>query len=145
MSDINYYTLYSEKNSIIQENGGLLVSSYDFYRDLFPIGSFERRGHYDDERPNGVFIILDDSGVSRYMLTDELSLALGDTFSIMSPVSYFGRERNGRNARELYSFTIDLDGVGLTELENLLYQFSTKFTLKPTYLKQRNLVRLEKR
>lgn len=137
MSDTNYYALYHAKNSLIQDNGGVLVSPYDFYRDLFPIGSFERKEHYEDNRPNGVFIILDDSGARRYMLTDELSelsIALGDNFSIMSPVSYFGRERSGRNARELYSFTIDLDGVGVTELKNLLYQFSTKFTLKPTYL-----------
>ena len=41
-------SLYHEKNSVIVENGGVLTSPYDFYRELFPVGSFERKGHYED-------------------------------------------------------------------------------------------------
>lgn len=137
LSDIDYYSLYNEKNSIIENYGGVLTSPFEFYRYLFPVGSFERKGCYEDNRPNGVFLTLDGEKAFKHILTDELSelsSALGDTFSIMSPVSYYGRNRNGRNASELYAFTVDLDGVGIRELKNLLHQFSHKVLLTPTFL-----------
>lgn len=131
-------SLYHEKNSVIVENGGVLTSPYDFYRELFPVGSFERKGHYEDARPNGIIVTVADDGKSwRTTLTDELSelsSVFTDNFSIIAPVSYSGRERTGRNARFLYAFTVDLDGVGINELKTLFYQFSTKFTLAPTYV-----------
>lgn len=137
VSDVDY-TLYHEKNALIASSGGVLTASQDFYRDLFPVGSFERKGHFEDNRPNGIFVnIHSDGSVSRYTLTDELSelpIAQSSDFSIISPVSYSGKARSGNNARFLYAFTVDLDGVGLHELKNLLYQFSTKVTIPPTYL-----------
>lgn len=129
--------LYALKNEMITEYGGELTTSYNFYRDIFPIGSFERKEHYEDKRPNGIFIVIKENGVIRHQLTDEL-LELSEIsksdFAVMSPVGYYGKERNGRNASELYAFTVDLDAVGVDELRNLLYQFSTKYTLTPTYL-----------
>lgn len=136
--DIAYYSLYHKKNAYISENGGVLTAPLDFYRDLFPVGSFERKGHREDNRPNGIFVNLhSDGSVERHTLTDELSelpLALNSEFSIISPVSYYGNARSGKNARQLYAFTVDLDGVGMSELTNLMYQFSTKLTVAPTYL-----------
>jgi hypothetical protein len=79
--------------------------------------------------------------VRRYMLTDDLdgihscgrgelgelenlvdrSIAMNTTMFV-APVSYFGKERYARNARFLHAFTVDLDGVGVEQLRNLLKQ-----------------------
>ena len=99
VSDVDY-TLYHEKNALIASSGGVLTASQDFYRDLFPVGSFERKGHFEDNRPNGIFVnIHSDGSVSRYTLTDELSelpIAQSSDFSIISPVSYSGRSEERR-------------------------------------------------
>ncbi len=34
----------------------------------------------------------------------------GKNFVVSSPITYVGRNRNGKNARYLYAFTVDLDG-----------------------------------
>lgn len=41
-------------------------------------------------------------------------------FAIMSPVTYVGRTSSYKNARYLYAFAIDLDGVGVKEVGYLL-------------------------
>ena len=38
----------------------------------------------------------------------------------MSPVTYVGRTNSYRNARYLYAFAIDLDGVSIHEVRALL-------------------------
>ena len=30
------------------------VDPHTFYREIFPVGSFERKGHYEDGKGNGV-------------------------------------------------------------------------------------------
>ena len=42
----------------------------------------------------------------------------------MSPISYFGRKRNGKNARYLYAMVFDLDGVGMPQLRDTLHQMN---------------------
>lgn len=79
--------------------------------------------------------------VHRYMLTDDLdglhsgedgelgelevlvdrSIAKNTTMFV-APVSYFGKARLAKNARFLHAFTVDLDGVGVEQLKNLLKQ-----------------------
>ena len=103
------------------------VMPFEFYREIFPVGSFERKGHFEDEKGNGIAVtvppkaagialeIQEEGKAKRYTITDELSelSEVYDTdFTIMSPLSYFGRRRCGKNARYLYALVFDLDGVG---------------------------------
>ena len=96
--------LYLEKN---QHMSGLYpeVSPREFYREIFPEGSFERKGIYDDHKGNGIGLIIEKGGKTRrYTLTDELDNLdelCSAEFSIMSPISYFGRNRSAKNARYL--------------------------------------------
>ena len=74
------------------------------------MGSFERKGHYEDEKGNGIAItvpkaagialeVKDGGKAKHYTITDELSelSEVFDTdFTIMSPLSYFGRRRCGK-------------------------------------------------
>lgn len=135
--NVDLCALYEQKNAELAARGGVLTSALDFYRDIFPVGSFERCGHLEDNKPNGVFLIINEKGAIRRILTDEhseLDDALGDKFSVMSPVSYFGRSRKGYYASELYAFTVDLDGVGMSQLGNLIHQCHHKLLPMPTYI-----------
>ena len=107
--------LYREKNEHLEK---FLepVTPFEFYREIFPVGSFERKGHFEDEKGNGIAVtvppkaagialeIQEEGKAKRYTITDELSelSEVYDTdFTIMSPLSYFGRRRCGKNARYL--------------------------------------------
>lgn len=106
--------LYREKNEHLEK---FLepVEPYEFYREIFPEGSFERKGHFEDRKGNGIAVtvpkgevdkatgialqIEGDGKAKRCTITDELDelRELQDTdFTIMSPISYFGRRRCGK-------------------------------------------------
>ena len=61
------------------------------------------------------------------LLDDEETLAFLENreFAIMSPVTYVGRNNSYRNARYLYAFAIDLDGVSIHEVRALLRGMTT--------------------
>ena len=75
--------LYREKNEHLEK---FLepVTPFEFYREIFPVGSFERKGHFEDEKGNGIAVtvpktagialgIEGDGKARRYTITDELS------------------------------------------------------------------------
>lgn len=45
-------------------------------------------------------------------------------FALMAPITYVGKSTQNKNARFLYAFTIDLDGVGMEQLEALFIYMS---------------------
>lgn len=106
------------------------VSPLDFYRDIFPVGSFEKKGVYVDGQYNGIAVSVGVGNqlTKRLTITDDLNgirdLCNSNDFCLMSPISYAGKARTSVNARFLYALAIDLDGV--ETLENwdfLLEQF----------------------
>ena len=93
----------------------VLVTAYEFYREIFPVGSFERKGVYEDQKGNGIAVTIPPKGTKgskggengitleiegdgrakRYTITDDLATLpdLQDTdFTIMprSPTSATG-------------------------------------------------------
>lgn len=127
------------------------AAPHDFARTLFPEGFLEERGRMIDwhepggGRPNAIAIKITHrkresktrSGksrsapvVERYTLHDDLdeveeimadSIAKNEAV-YMAPVSFFGKNSTGANARFLHAFAIDLDGVGPEQLGNILKQ-----------------------
>lgn len=116
-----------------------------FYRAMFPEGFLQTADGEHDGKPNA--IVVEDTGIDheytdkngnscskrfmrRYTVHDDLDLLeelrntsiRENTFMFLSPISYFGKSRNHRNARYLHAFMIDLDYVGERELANLLHQ-----------------------
>ena len=93
--------LYYEKNDHL---GKFLepVDPYDFYREIFPEGTFERKGHFEDAKGNGIALTIPnraqgialqierDGRAKRYTITDDLEI-LDDLqktdFTIISPIS----------------------------------------------------------
>ena len=80
--------LYREKNEHLEK---FLepVTPFEFYREIFPVGSFERKGHFEDEKGNGIAVtvppkaagialeIQEEGKAKRYTITDELSEQIG--------------------------------------------------------------------
>ena len=76
--------LYQEKNEHL-ETFLEAVTPFEFYREIFPVGSFERKGHFEDEKGNGIAVtvppkaagialeIKEEGKAKRYTITDELS------------------------------------------------------------------------
>ena len=144
--------LYREKNEHLEK---FLepVEPYAFYREIFPEGSFERKGHFEDRKGNGIAVTVSkgevdkatgialqiegDGKAKRCTITDELDelRELQDTdFTIMSPISYFGLRRCGKNARYLYALVFDLDGVGMPQLRDTLHQINKDILPQATFV-----------
>ena len=128
------------------------VSPYDFWRTIFPDGFLQPRGEVvpwherGGGHPNGIVIQIthktktvktktgiehDVPVIERFTLTDDLDGVEERVVDsnrknesvFCAPVSYFGKSRVAANARFLHAFAIDLDGVGVQELKNMLKQF----------------------
>lgn len=133
--------LYKQKNEIMLERFQQ-VTPYEFFRDVFPEGSLGEQGNPEIRRPNAIFTmtgICDDGetrAFNRIMFDDlkELERAVGAEFAITSPVAYRGKNRTAANAHHLWGFCIDLDGVGLDQLRDLLHQIQNDVLPEPTYL-----------
>ena len=134
------------RNTALFDTPGWFYCDPDsFYRSMFPEGFLQSKDGTEDGKPN--VIVIEDTGeersyvgkdgkertkrlIRRYTVHDDLDLLeeLRDasiqrnTFMFLSPISYFGKSRDHRNARYLHAFMIDLDYVGDAELTNLLHQ-----------------------
>ncbi len=141
MSDLQ--TIEKQKKQYEEKNEYLstcyeVVEPKEFYRAIFPKGSFERKMHYQDEKPNGIVLEFQEGKKRPYreIVTDDHGgfLKPRDGFTIYSPISYYGRSRTGANARHLHALTFDVDGVEMKHLFDLLYQMENEVLPTPTYL-----------
>lgn len=119
-------------DELLIEQGFINIDYMSFYRDIFPVGSFEKKGMYEDEKANGIIVEVTDEYIGekqkvlRHTLTDELEkldeVVKRDNFCIMSPISYIGKSRQSKNARFMYAMAIDLDGVTSIKRFNFLME-----------------------
>lgn len=98
------------------------VEPKEFYREIFPVGSFEKKGVQVKGGYNGIMISVTNKKkedgspfVKRFIVTDDLDVidqvCQTDDFCLMSPISYAGKNRTADHARFLYAFAVDLDRV----------------------------------
>ena len=112
------------------------VKPKEFYRAVFPEGSFERKGHFEDGKANGIITIVENDKAKNRIVFDDLSVideVKGAEFAVMSPVAYSGRNRTAANARWLYGIAVDLDGVEMEQLRDVFYQMKNEFLPQCTY------------
>ena len=128
------------------------VTPKEFYRLIFPVGSFEKKGVQVQGVYNGILVAVSkdtkedgSQKVRRYTVTDDLEvideLCQTDDFCLMSPISYAGRTRTAEHARFLYAFAVDLDRlkmkgsepVGLQALWNNHIELMDRIP-KPTFI-----------
>ena len=109
-------------NYLRMEKGLGEISYKEFYRSIFPSGSLEKKGVYEQGKYTGIIVEVmheeKEDGtprVLRHTLTDDLSkldeVVSRDNFCLMSPISYAGKRRKSEYARELYALAIDMDGI----------------------------------
>ena len=133
------------------------VEPKEFYRGIFPEGSFQKKGGRRDPESNdwvynGIMVSVtkdkrEDGSpkVWKYIVTDDLDVidevGKTDDFCLMSPISYAGKNRTADRARFLYAFAVDLDRlkmkgddpIGLRTLWNNHIETADRIP-KPTYI-----------
>ena len=130
--------LFKEKNIYLSEV--FEEVDYQSFYDIFPSGSFERQGKYDDKKGNGISVIIDQDRYRRVTVTDEheqIQDLINHDFVILNGLSYFGNERTMRNATLMYAMIFDIDGLSdLNKLKNLISHVTGKERInpRPTYL-----------
>lgn len=93
------------------------INYKDFYRDIFPLGSLEKKGIYEDGMYNAIArsIKVGENRTKRFIVTDDLDvldkLAVCNDFCIIRPITFIGKSAKSDNARMMYAMAIDLDGV----------------------------------
>lgn len=129
------------------------VEPKEFYRGVFPAGSLQQTGDYTPGLYNAIAVVVTDKKkpdgktpvIKRYTITDDLNgiddLCQSDYFTLMSPVSYAGKERTSENARHLYAIAVDVDLIRMKDgspigLMNLLERHIDLMGRipKPTYI-----------
>lgn len=135
------------------------IDPMDFYRFMFPVGSFETKGEFVEGRYNGILrevtneFYIDSKNrkkrkVNRYTITDDLDIlkevieSNTDEFVITQTVSYIGKSAEAKHAREIYALAIDLDGIKIQSfgddidgLGNLFYSIDkTRALPDPTFI-----------
>lgn len=137
---------FGKKNQIL-ENYFEPLTPKEFYRYVFPEGSFERSGHPEDFKGNGIVMarcILKDeetgkrfARVARFFVFDELNEIEkfeNAEFAVMTPISYVGNSRKNANARYVHALVFDIDAVSPDKLNTMLYYFSEGIAPKPTMI-----------
>lgn len=65
-----------------------------------------------------------------YAGSEKIDFIESRIFSIISPITYVGRNRYAKNARYLYAFVIDLDGVEENQIRDVIHQQRTDLISK---------------
>jgi hypothetical protein len=135
--------LYQEKQDYFLNELNLKnTSTTDFYNDIFPPGSFEielgKMDVYPKTKKGNGFIVYTSKNDTKHtrMVFDnhkEIFNLLNNDCAFMAPISYYGKNRTAKNARQLYALTFDLDEVGREEL-NLLLTYHFDSIPRPTYI-----------
>lgn len=133
---------YRKKVNWIIESGYEEIHPLNFYRELFPAGSFEKKGELLDRKnggkPNGIIAKLNiEDGRKQRIVTDdleEIKNSFGEENVIISPISYEGKTRRTINARYLYALTFDLDGQEMQQLKDTFHEMKNDVLPKATYV-----------
>lgn len=100
------------------------LKTYDFYRFIFPVGSFENEGSYLESKPNGMLLFKKEDKYKKHIITDDLkeivSVAKSGKDCFISPIGYFGRTPKKDNARLQFALVFDIDFLRLKEDDGFL-------------------------
>ena len=129
-------TEYQIKEKLLNEYG-TKVTYMEFYRDVFPIGSFENSGEYEQGKANGILCSIKDKKGQNQLIFDDLEEIknhVDDDFVLLSPIAYFGKRRSAYNASLLYGMVFDLDDVGEEQLSWILERLDNPHFPRATYI-----------
>lgn len=126
------------------------VSPLEFYRDVFPKGSLQEKGIFNDYKYCGIAIEITNKFkdgkpvIYRYSITDDLEmikeLLKSENFVLLSPISYVGKSRATENTRLMYAFALEIDNLKVDKdgnavgLKDLLHQMRENILPQANYI-----------
>lgn len=139
---------YVAKTAYLCEQFNFGVSADVFYRDLFPVGSLQKRYKQGGERGDGGFnaivnVVHNSKRVpgktyrKNHLVTDDLDLltqSYRHNVAFVAPCSFLGQQKTLKNLRYIYAFVVDLDYVDVDHIKNLLHQCQIGYVPRPTYI-----------
>lgn len=97
------------------------VAPVDFYREIFPVGELDKIGAFTPGKYMGVAVEIFSKPaggrptVHRYSVGDDLAvveqLQQSEQFCILAPISYAGKTRDSKMARNMYALVVELDSL----------------------------------
>ena len=69
------------------------VKPKEFYRAVFPEGSFERKGHFEDGKANGIITIVENDKAKNRIVFSILLIAIGVVMLIVAIIFYFLKKK----------------------------------------------------
>ena len=126
--------LYKAKVEWFQENEYEEVDPLAFYREIFPVGSFQDKGHTERKAGNGMLIYKNEHGQHWHKLIFDDLTEIPNWYGVedvyIRSASFIGKNTKNENASMIYALVFDLDGQGITELQ-MVTQFMRKGTNIP--------------
>lgn len=141
-------TSYVEKVALACSTlGDDTVSTFDFYRDIFPEGFLQDAYKTNPSAPhdgryvaiaNALYERKRDGGTyrrNRYV-TDDLAtlLKLHGNVAFVSPCSFLGGKKDLDHLRFIHAFVVDLDYVDVQQMKDLFHQCTIGYLPTPTYI-----------
>ena len=126
--------LYKAKVEWFHENEYEEVDPLEFYREIFPVGSFQDKGHTERKAGNGMLIYKNEHGQHWHKLIFDDLTEIPNWYGVedvyIRSASFIGKNTKNENASMIYALVFDLDGQGITELQ-MVTQFMRKGTNIP--------------
>jgi hypothetical protein len=126
--------LYKAKVEWFHENEYEEVDPLAFYREIFPVGSFQDKGHTERKSGNGMLIYKNEHGQHWHNLIFDDLTEIPNWYGVedvyIRSASFIGKNTKNENASMIYALVFDLDGQGITELQ-MVTQFMRKGTNIP--------------
>lgn len=126
--------LYKAKVEWFKDNEYEEVDPLDFYREIFPVGSFQEQGNTERKSGNGMLVYKNEHGQHWHKLIFDDLAEIPNWYGIedvyIRSASFIGKNTKNENASMIYALVFDLDGQGITELQ-MVTQFMRKGTNIP--------------
>lgn len=126
--------LYKSKVEWFQENEYEEVEPVAFYREIFPVGSFQEKGNTERKSGNGILTYKNEEGHHWHKLIfDDLAEIpnwYGKEDVYIRSASFIGKNTKNENASMIHALVFDLDGQEIKELR-MVMQFMRKGTNIP--------------
>ncbi|MFU2441328.1 MAG: hypothetical protein ACM692_27360, partial [Bacteroides sp.] len=126
--------LYKAKVEWFQENEYEEVEPVAFYREIFPVGSFQEQGNTERKAGNGILTYKNEEGHHWHQLIfddlEEIKNWYGKEDVYIRSASFIGKNTKNENASMIHALVFDLDGQEIKELR-MVMQFMRKGTNIP--------------
>lgn len=140
LKESDILNMNSEKNDYFEKIDYMTsnfeeINGYDFYRYIFSNNENKGEINTDYSKPNAIYLYEDDrdKGTKRRL---RRRIMLNDTWendyiefveenpqALCSGLSYRGRTNRIQHAQHMNALIFDIDGVGVSELDTLMYRF----------------------